>query len=1157
MSNSPDIRFPDVWSVFGPVDRDAADPAFGKMVEVPQTLVIGSHSFHGRSVSMAGGRIDLGELLGGVVMGKTAYLVALLESDCVCEVELGAGADWWMKWWVNGRVVCDTLEVGNESHPPSLCDFRFPVRLAAGRNLVAIKVVSGMGSYVLAAGGPRELRDAARTDPFAAIAATRIEEQAGLVEPRPARRPERLLPVGTRAKGHSEFGAPPPGAIADAGELSRALQAERERCAPFLRDLAPPLPVTRVTRELKQFEWRRETEADRADFLYTLAGGGVWETVSIPHYGEPLGRAVTYYRTTFEVTPELLAPGSLFVRFNGVDYKAHVFLNGCYVGSHEGFFAPFEFDVTSCARLGANVLLIKVENDTVGDKIYAATGPGWDDPEVGWQHCPPGMGIYQSVRIEARPRLFVHDIFVRPLPEEERAEAWVELWNCDLGERPARLQLAVHGLNCEGIACPAFEPEMPGAPGPRVNYYRFNIDLPGARLWEPETPWLYRLEVRLLDGDGRPLDAAARSFGMRTFRMDTEHEPRGRMYLNGREVRLRGANTMGFEQQDVMRGDFRQLVDDILLAKLCHMNFWRLTQRPVQPEVYDACDRLGLMTQTDLPLFGVLRRNQFAEAVRQAGEMERIVRAHPCNIMVTYINEPCRNGRRMKPWRNLARPDLERFFRTADEAVRLENPDRVIKAVDGDYNPPGPGLPDNHCYCCWYNGHGLDVGKLHQGYWVRVKPGWMYACGEFGAEGLDPEELMRRRYPKAWLPRSPRAEAAWTPSQIKGAQTGKMHQVFFDAQHTVSDWAEASRRHQAWATRIMTEAFRRDNRMNSFAIHLFIDAFPASWMKTIMDCERAPKPAYFAYREALTPLMANIRTDRFACSAGERMRFEAWICNDTHDVPKRARLIYQVEVAGKVVASGDCPARVRRCCSIFQGFVEWTAPGVRTRACATLRLGLATGDGQLLHATSVDVAVFPAVPKRKGKLHAVVIGEAGGRASRLAQELGLQPSFTLARRAARDTRAVLLIDCMASFAAQRETIESAVRCGATAVFLEPPIGQHVIDDSAIQVGGMMGAHFVSRDSGHPLVEGLQSNDFRLWYDPELDRIAPLLSTYIQAGGWTPILKTGDGVGGEALAAAERPCGQGLWRVCAVSLAGRIQHNPVARLFAQRLVGSDA
>ena len=62
---------------------------------------------------------------------------------------------------------------------------------------------------------------------------------------------------------------------------------------------------------------------------------------------------------------------------------------------------------------------------------------------------------------------------------------------------------------------------------------------------------------------------------------------------------------MGFEQNDVMREDFEQLINDILLAKLCNMNFFRLTQRPVQKEVYDYCDRIGLMTQTDLPLLAL------------------------------------------------------------------------------------------------------------------------------------------------------------------------------------------------------------------------------------------------------------------------------------------------------------------------------------------------------------------------------------------------------------------------------------------------------------------------------------------------------------------------------------------------------------------------
>ena len=204
--------------------------------------------------------------------------------------------------------------------------------------------------------------------------------------------------------------------------------------------------------------------------------------------------------------------------------------------------------------------------------------------------------------------------------------------------------------------------------------------------------------------------------------------------------------------------------------------------------------------------------------------------------------------------------------------------------MEGDYDPPGETLPDNHVYCGWYNGHGLELGKLHRGYWVPVKPDWMYACGEFGAEGLDPADLMRRRYPREVAAGSGRVPLVTQRHPRLTDRQFPLHVVRHAA--FAGRLGGASQRHQAWATRLFAERFRRDDRMVGFAIHLFIDAFPSSWMKTIMDCERRPKPAYFAYRDALEPLAVNIRTDRWAFTAGEQMSFEFWLCNDTPRSPQ-------------------------------------------------------------------------------------------------------------------------------------------------------------------------------------------------------------------------------------------------------------------------------
>ncbi len=989
-----------------------------------------------------------------------------------------------------------------------------------------------------------------------------------LVQPLPPELPEVVLP--SDASDPAAAFKPLP-KLDTPAKLQRELARQRRLHEPFLRNLAPVPQPTRITLPLAEFDWRVETPADRADLALPLSGAGEWQRVRIPHYGGPLGRAVTYYRTTCQVSPEMLAKGSLWVCFKGVDYKAHVFFNGSYLGSHEGFFAPFAFDATAVARVGENTLLVKVENDAIcmgndswgedghlyeGDKIYAATGPGYDDPQVGWHHCPPGMGIYQDVYLEARAPIHIHDIFVRPLLEERRAEAWVEVYSCHLLRQEIAIELSVFGQNFRQTLFRDQPYTLPGPVGPTLNYFRLPFDVPEPRVWEPETPWLYQAQVKVLDKEGHVLDVATRQFGMRSFRMEDKEEPKGRLYLNGRQIRLRGSNTMGHEQQCVMKKDWDQLRDDILLLKICRLNFLRLTQRPVQPEVYDFCDRLGMMTQTDLPLFGVLRRNQFAEAVRQAGEMERLVRSHPCNIMVTYINEPfpVAWGR---AHRHLLRHELESFFLAADQAVHLANPDRVIKAVDGDYDPPGPGLPDNHCYCGWYNGHGVDLGKLHKGYWQKVKPGWLYGCGEFGAEGLDPVEVMRKYYPPSWLPQTPEEEATWTPDRIIGAQTGRFHYMWFDTQHTLADWVAASQAHQAWVTRLMAEALRRDARLTSMAIHLSIDAFPAGWMKTIMDVDRQPKLAYFAYREALAPLMANLRSDRYHFLAGEPLNLEVWICNDLDRTLEGARLRYQLELGGKVIFAQQAPATVPRCSSAFQGFWRTPAPQVTRRSSLTARLALVDAQGVVLHDTSLDLEVWPSpapLPPRK----ALVVGSENGPAARLARELGLQPLPWSALEA--DISSPILVDDPAAFADRRGEIMAAINRGATAVLLAFPAGEYELAGQMVKVipCGMNPRHFVSRATGHPLVAGFRPNDFRFWYDADAGYVTPILATTFTAESWRPILTSGNGDWssgwGPALAAAEKALGRGTLRLCQVALAGRVQHNPVVLLFARRLLG---
>jgi hypothetical protein len=1010
-----------------------------------------------------------------------------------------------------------------------------------------------------------------KQDVFAKIAGQRHDfQKANLIEIQPEKINPRLLPANS---SNSSAVFKPMKKISTQAELQVELARQRKIYAPFLKNLAPKIISTRTQLDLKKINWRLETKQDQKDLLSVLDGKGEWEAVTIPHFGGPLGRAVSYYRTTFDVSKKMLEQGAIFIVFRGVDYKAHVFLNGSFLGSHEGFFAPFEFDATQVVRQVKNVLVVKLENDAVcmsndswgddghlydGDKIYAATGPGYDDPQIGWHHCPPGMGIYQAVYVEARQKIFISDIFVRPLLDEKRAEAWIEVTSTYLLRRDINVNLSVFGQNFAKTLFKNKEFPVPAYVGPTVNYYRFAFDIPNPKIWDLETPWLYQIQVQIADKETGEKDIQSRQFGMRSFRFDETGKPKGMYELNGRKIRLRGANTMGFEQQDVMKGDFKQLVDDILLAKICHMNFWRLTQRPVQDEVYEYCDRLGLMTQTDLPLFGVLRRNQFAEAVRQAGEMEKLVRNHPCNVVDTYINEPFPNAQG-KGHRQLLRHELESFFVAASEVVRLNNPDRVIKPVDGDYDPPAPtGLPDNHCYTCWYNGHGVALGKLNKGYWQWVRSGWNYGCGEFGAEGLDPVKTMMKYYPKDWLPKSLRDE--WFPDKIVQAQTPRFHYMWFSTQKTLPEWVQESQEFQAWATRFMTEAFRRDNRMVSFAIHLFIDSFPSGWMKTIMDCDRNPKPAYFAYRESLSPILANIRMDRQTYFSGEKTDLEFWICNDTNDTLKNGVLHYQIRslVDGKILFAQKVKATVPAFRSTYQGTLAWRLPKVEKRTKLTIEMAVEGARGKIIHSASQSIEVFPRETILSREIY--VLGSKESSAWKLALELGLTPIAWTKGKVG-----IIVASDLDTVLKQKASLESAVKAGARLVLTDLILKEDLLDRKISLAGtemkfyhtGMGTFYFANPWTGHPLTEDFCDKDFFLWYHAGTGLIEPILPYVMITENMEKILSSGRGQWGNAPwlschAAGLKKFGQGEMIVSLINLHQFVLTNPVARKYAKRL-----
>ncbi len=786
--------------------------------------------------------------------------------------------------------------------------------------------------------------------------------------------------------------------ITTQAQLEAELVRLRARYAPFMAELAPALPVTRERTELTTFNWRLATPEDLKDDADARAGRGAWKEVTIPHYGPPADqKATTFYHRELVIGDKEFAAEALFLHFQAVDYGAEVFVNGEKVGFHEGLFGSFEFDIKRFVKPGKNTLTVKVLNDITmmgepfkapphlkfGDKLAAIGGPGWDDPKTGWHRCPAGMGIWLPCRLETRATASVRDIFVRPLPGENKAEVWLEIGD---SAKPAEILWSLYGQNFKATLAEnqkvTAEP-APAADGVRLVKFTLPIPAEQLRLWSLDNPWLYQLQIQIRR-DGKVVDAAKKQFGMRTFTQSLTSVPKGRFYLNGKEIKLRGANMMGHLMHGVMRKDFDRLRDDILLAKAANMTFWRMTQQPCPEEVYEYFDKLGLLAQTDLPAFiGIVKEPQVVASVTaQFREMVRLVRSHPSNAILSYINEPVfapaaspGTVKRFHDPRKMNLQEMRAYFTHLDAVGRELNPDQVAKWVDGDdrsHVTKSLGYYDFHRYHYWYQD---TIRETYLGVSKNINPDWMCGCGEFGAEALDRIELMKKYCPPEWLVEGP--GGAWSPAKISQAQQMTIGQRWYPGCKTMKDWVNASRTHQAWGTRLMTESFRRIPEINSFAIHLLIDAWPTGWMKAIVDCERQAKPAYFAYRDALTPLAVNLRPDNFFGYTGDTLKVHAWVLNDTAEAPSGATLRYQAELDGKVVATGHAPADIVASAPRHQGVLEIKLPTAETRRPLTVRLGLFSKDGALLHDASVPIDLIPAADKN-GK-----IPDKGGRPQRI------------------------------------------------------------------------------------------------------------------------------------------------------------------------------
>ncbi len=247
-----------------------------------------------------------------------------------------------------------------------------------------------------------------------------------------------------------------------------------------------------------------------------------------------------WYSLQFNVSEEM-KDKVVRLEFDGVDYSCEVWLNGQYLGSHQGVFSRFSFDITKLVQSdrnwlkGRNMLMVKLDPPPqVNHKVAGLKTPWFGDY---WRDLVP-FGIWRPVRLVATGPARIDDVYVKSSLRQDGAaelDVAVTLENHSEREKTVSLAVTVKGQNFSGPTVQAENIQVI-KPGKRVIKTKVYIEDP--RLW---WPWdlgeqnLYTAEVMVKE-DGRIHDRNQTTFGIREIRDGVEsglYQGRGEFSANG------------------------------------------------------------------------------------------------------------------------------------------------------------------------------------------------------------------------------------------------------------------------------------------------------------------------------------------------------------------------------------------------------------------------------------------------------------------------------------------------------------------------------------------------------------------------------------------------------------------------------------------------
>jgi beta-galactosidase/beta-glucuronidase len=395
-----------------------------------------------------------------------------------------------------------------------------------------------------------------------------------------------------------------------------------------------------------------------------------------------------WYQRTFSV-PAAWKGKNLLLHFGAVDWKADVWINDIKVGSHKGGYTPFSFDITPFIVKGDQKLTVKVWDPS--DKGFQPRGKQVERPQSIWY--TPVTGIWQTVWIEPVETVYISHLKTVP--------------NID-GENISVLASTEGTTSSDVLEVSVLENGKVISTGKAAAGQEVLVPVAGAKLWSPESPFLYDMEVAVLRG-GKEVDRVKSYFGMR--KISTARDANGivRLQLNNNDYFQFGPLDQGWWPDGLYTAPTDEaLLYDIKKTKDFGFNMIRKHVKVEPARWYYHCDREGILVWQDMPngdrspqwqmrnYFNGLELKRSAESEenfrREWKEIMNLTYSNPSVVVWVPFNEA---------WGQFKTEEITEWTKNYDPS-RLVNPASGGNHYDvGDildmHNYPGPvmGLFDS------------------------------------------------------------------------------------------------------------------------------------------------------------------------------------------------------------------------------------------------------------------------------------------------------------------------------------------------------------------------------------------------------------------------------------------------------------------------------